>query len=102
MIQHQLTTIVMAGSGVIGVVASGVALLAYLRFLHTSYSRMLLPLVAVTVTFTLAHGLVLLWPTHPLSVDILEPLSFTALVIGVVRLVQLHPRIAVSTEGDRS
>jgi len=102
MVQHQLTTFALAGSGVIGAVATGFALLAYLRFLHTSYSRMLLPLVAVTMTFTVAHGLVFLWPTHPTAVDLLEPLSFTALVIGVARLVQLHPRITVAAERDRS
>ena len=101
MAQNQLTTFALMSSGVVGVVAIGLALLAYLRFRHTSYRRILLTLMAVTLIFTLAHSLVLLWPTHPFAVDVLEPLAFTALVIGVARLIQLHPRISDTVEGDR-
>lgn len=101
MVQNQLTTIALLGSGVVGIVAVGLSLLAYVQFRHTSYRRMLLPLIALTSMFTLAHGLVLVWPTHPLIVDVLEPLAFTAMIIGVGRLLQLHPRISDVVEGDQ-
>lgn len=101
MTSDQLVTIALVVSGPVGVVAMGLALLAYLRFRHTSYHRLLQPLVCVPILFMLAHGLVLLWPSHPPVVDLLEPLAFTALGIGVVRLIQLHPRISEAAGDDR-
>jgi len=100
MIHAQLPMLALMGSGVVGVAAVGLSLLAYLRFRHTTYRRMLLPLVVSTALFTAAHGLVLLWPTHPLAIDALEPLAFTVLIIAVGRLVQLHPRISEIRDGD--
>ena len=87
-------------SGIVGVVAVGLSLLAYLRFRHTSYRRMLQPLIAVTMVFTFAHGLVLLWPNHPLVVDLLEALTITGLAVGVGRLIQLHPRMDEAVGGE--
>ena len=88
-------------SGIVGVVAVGLSLLAYIRFQHTSYARMLLPLVAVTMVFTVAHALVFLWPNHPLVVDLFEALTITGLAVGVGRLIQLHPRINHAVGGER-
>ncbi len=101
MTSDQLVTIILVVSGLIGIVAIGLALVAYLRFRHTSYCRLLQPLVCVPILFVLAHGLVLLWPSHPPVVDLLEPLAFTGLGIGVVRLIQLHPRISEAPGGDQ-
>lgn len=100
MIHDLLPTLAQVGSGVVGVTAVGLSLLAYLRFRHTTYRRMLLPLVVSTALFTAAHGLVLLWPTHPPAIDALEPLAFTVLIVAVGRLVQLHPRISETLDGD--
>ena len=96
----QFTMIVSVVSGIVGVVAVGLSLLAYFRFRHTSYCRMLQPLVAVTMIFTVAHGLVFLWPNHPLVVDFLESLTITGLAVGVVRLIQLHPRMNEAMGGE--
>lgn len=97
---HQISTAVLLASGVVGVVALGLSILAYVRFRHTTYRRMLFPLIAVTLTFTVAHGLVLLWPTHPAVIDLLETLAFTAMIVAVGRLIQLHPRLSDPVEGD--
>ncbi|WP_254546972.1 hypothetical protein [Halomarina pelagica] len=101
MVSDQLAAIATAVSLLVGVVAIGLSSLAYVRFRHTSYRRMLLPLIAVTSLFTVAHALSLAWPDHPLVVDLLEPLAFTGLVVGVLRLVQLHPRISDAVRGER-
>lgn len=97
----QITTLAMVISGILGVVAVVLSILAYLRFRHTSYDRLLQPLVAVTILFTVAHGFLLLWPTHPLVVDFLEFLTFTGIAVGVVRLVQLHPRVNQTGWGEQ-
>ena len=96
----QLTTIALVVSGVVGVVAVGLSLMAYIRLQHTSYRRMLHPLIVVTIVFTVAHGLVFLLPTHPLVVDVLESLTVTGLAVGVVRLIQLHPRMKNAVGGE--
>ena len=97
---NQFTMIASVASGIVGAVAVGLSLLAYIRFRHTSYCRMLQPLIAVTIVFTCAHGLLLLWPNHPLVVDLLESLTLTGIAVGVVRLIQLHPRIDGATDGE--
>lgn len=97
----QLTIIASVLAGVIGVVTVGLSLVAYTRFRHTSYSRMLQPLIVVTVIFTVGHGLLLLWQKHPLVIDILESLTVTGIAIGVVRLIQLHPSLDGFSGSDR-
>lgn len=88
------TTAVLAATGITGMVAIGFSILAYLRFRQTSYHRLLYPLVAATVIFTLAHGFLLLWPNTPTIVRVLEPLTYTVFAIGVIRLLQLHPQFS--------
>ena len=96
----QFTMIASVVSGIAGVVAVGLSLLAYVRFRHTSYCLILQPLIAVTIIFTFAHGLVFLWPNHPLVVDLLESLTVTGIAVGVVRLIQLHPRMDKTVDGE--
>ena len=87
--------------GSIGVVAIGLAVVAYWGFRDTNYRRILLPIIVAMVVFTLAHVLLVLWPSHPPIVDALEPLSFTVLAFGVLRLVSLHPDVIEVTHGGR-
>jgi zinc transporter ZupT len=92
--------VVLALGGLVGVVAIGLAVLAYHDFRESNYRRMLLPVIAATVVFTVSHGLLYLWPQHPPIVNALEPLSYTVLALGVFRLVALHPEITVIAPGD--
>ena len=93
--------VVLALGGLVGVVAIGLSVLAYHEFRDSNYRRMLLPVLAATVVFTVSHGLLYFWPQHPPIVNALEPLSYTVLALGVFRLVALHPDIAVVVRGDR-
>jgi CBS domain-containing protein len=92
--------VVLALGGLVGAITIGLAVLAYHEFKDSNYRRMLLPVIVTTVFFTLAHGLLYLWPQHPPIVNALEPLSYTVLVLGVFRLVALHPEITVIARGD--
>jgi glucan phosphoethanolaminetransferase (alkaline phosphatase superfamily) len=96
----QFTMIASVVSGIVGVVAVGLSLLAYVRLRHTSYRRLLQPLVMGTMAFTVAHGFVFLWSSHPLVVDLLEALTVTGIAVGVVRLIQLHPRMDTAMGGE--
>lgn len=93
--------VVVALGGLVGVVAIGLAALAYHNFRDSNYRRMLAPVIVAAVIFTASHGLLYLWPQHPPIVNALEPLSYTVLAVGVFRLIVLHPDIAVVARGDR-
>lgn len=92
--------VVLALGGLVGAMSIGLAVLAYHEFRDSNYRRMLIPVVGTTLFFTIAHGLLYLWPKHPPVVNALEPLSYTALALGVFRLVTLHPEITMIEPGE--
>lgn len=98
---HPSPMVVIALGGLVGVVAIGLAVIAYHDYRDSNYRRMLLPVIVAAVIFTASHGLLYLWPQHPPIVNALEPLSYTVLALGVFRLVALHPDITVIARGDR-
>jgi hypothetical protein len=93
--------VVLALGGLVGVVATGLALFAFWEFKDSHFRRLLLPVVVTTMLFTFAHALLFFWPAHPPIVNVLEPLSYTVLAIGVIRLITLHPGIFVVSRGER-
>lgn len=93
--------IILASGGFVGVVAVVLAVVAYLEFRGSEYRQILLPIIGATAIFTLSHGLLYVWPQHPPIVNALEPLSYTVVALGVLRLITLHPEITVTARGDR-
>lgn len=89
-----IDTLVTLFGGLLGGISIWLSWVAYRRLRQTNYRRILLPIVMATTVFTLAHGLLLLWPRHPPIVDLLEPISFTILAVGVVSLSTIHPTLS--------
>lgn len=96
MTTHPLSEAIHAIGVLVGGVAFALAVVAYLRFHHTNYRRILMPLIAATALFSIAHGYMVLWPGLPPVVKVLQPVAFTILAFGVVRLVRLHSHVTDS------
>lgn len=92
---------IVALGGLIGLITSGLAVLAYQELKGSNYCRLLLPILIATMVFTLSHALLYFSPQDPLIVYALEPLALTVVAVGVFRLIILHPDIAAIRRGDR-
>lgn len=93
---HPFPPMVLALALGIGLTSIVLSTLAYFEFKDTNYRRMLSLLTITCIVFSLAHGILLLWPQHPPIVSTLKPLSFTVLALGVFRLVALHPEVVTT------
>lgn len=98
---HLLSTVGLAVSGGVGLLAVAVGAIAFARYKTTRYWRVLLPLTISLAVFTLAHWLVLVWPAHPPLLDFFEPLAYTGLLLVVYELAAIHPRISRNARGEK-
>ena len=99
MMHQLLPTIGLVVSGGIGFLSIGVAIFAFKQY-RTTYRRVLLPLTVSLTVFTLAHWFALIWPSHPILTDLLEPLAYTGLLFVVYEFATIHPQISQNTGSD--
>jgi hypothetical protein len=101
MMHHLLSAVGLAMSGGIGLLAIGVTIVCFSHYKATAYWRALLLLTVSLVVFTIAHWVVLIWPSHSAAMDLLEALAYTGLLLVVYEFATIHPQISQNTGSDR-
>lgn len=102
MMHYLLSAVGLAVSGGVGLLAIGVTIVCFHQYKATAYWRALLLLTVSLAVFTIAHWLVLIWPSHPAAMDLLEPLAYTGLLLVVYEFAAIHPRISQTIRRDES
>ena len=93
---HLLSTAGLVLSGGVGLLTIGVAIYALKQYTVAAYQWVLLLLIINLAMFTTSHWLMLIWPTHPILLDLLEPLAYTGLLVMVYQFASIHPQISHS------